>query len=231
MAGQWTLAQALDEQLCAPPLAILRKAGGKHAAPCVSLYVCRVSNEKAQRHLHRLTRRAALLLREPATGALAGAAKAMGFPDLQLRQQEQAAAKLEAAAATAGQKRRGGKKAAEAAAAAAEAAAAGERVVAEPEESSAALTAASSAALAQLQLQPAAAPFLAGSKYAGQLPRLTRRFAEVAAAAVGSEAAAAGAAATDDLAGEAAGRALELRTDVAKGAKARKKKALTGERL
>jgi hypothetical protein len=70
---------------------------------------------------------------------------------------------------------------------------------------------------------------LSGSKYAAQLPRLTRRFAEVAASAVGSEDAAAAAAAVDDLAGEAARRALELRSDVAKGAKARKKKALTGE--
>ena len=187
-----------------------------------------MSNEKAQRQLHRLTRRATQLLREPATVTLAAAAKAMGFSDL--RQQQEAEEEQPS-----GKKPRLGKKAAAAAAAAAEAAAEAERALAEPETAAAVLTAATSSAMQQLGLLPAWEPaasglsLLAGSKYAGQLPRLTRRFAEVAAAAVAAEAAAAGASAADELAGQAAERALALRLDVAKGAKARKKKALTGE--
>ncbi|KAL4440107.1 hypothetical protein ABPG75_003108 [Micractinium tetrahymenae] len=189
-------------------------------------YALRANNEKAQRQLHRLTRRATLLLREPATGALAAAAKGMGLPDLQQHQQAEAAAAA-AAAATPGKKKKG-KKAAEAAPAA-EAAAEAERALAEPATAAAVLAAARGAALQSLQGAQAAAalPLLAGSKYAPQLPRLTRRFAEVASTAVGTEAAAAGAAAANDLASEAAERALALKADVAKGAKARKKKALT----
>ena len=189
---------------------------------------------------HRLTRKAAQLLREPSTGALAAAAKQMGFGDLQREGQADKAAAGDAAAAAG--KKRLGKKAAAAAAAAAEAAVQADRALAEPETAAAVLAAARSSAVEQLAAlpgwaaaagqQPAAtaAPLslLEGSKYAAQLPRLTRRFAEVAGTVVASEAAAAGAASTDDLAGEAAGRALELRGDVAKGAKARKKKALTG---
>ena len=196
-----------------------------------------MSNEKAQRQLHRLTRRATQLLRVPATVTLAAAAKAMGFSDLQ-QQQEQAEEEQQAAAAGGqppGKKLRLGKNAAAAAVAAAEAAAEAERALAEPETAAAVLTAATSSAMQQLGSLPAWEPaatglsILAGSKYAGQLPRLTRRFAEVAAAAVAAEAAAAGASAADELAGQAAERALALRLDVAKGAKARKKKALTGE--
>lgn len=195
------------------------------------LSTCRLSrranNEKAQRQLHRLTRRATLLLREPATATLAAAAKGMGLPDLQHHQQAEAAAAA-AAAATPGNKKKG-KRAAEAAAAAG-AAAEAERTLAEPGTAAAVMAAASDAALHGLQDAEAAAllPLLVGSKYAPQLPRLTRRFAEVAGTAVMAEAAAAGAAAVDDLAGEAADRALALKADVAKGAKARKKKALTG---
>ena len=204
----------------------------------------RVSNEKAQRQLHRLTRKAAALLREPATATLAAAAKQMGFADLQAAQQA-AEADVTAAAAADGQpgkRPKRGKKAAEAAAAAAAAAAEAEQALAEPATATAVLAAASSAALSQLDVLPSWAPargagsaqapqqppLLEGSKYAAQLPRLTRRFAIVAAAAVAGGSAAAGAAAVDELAGEAAGRALELRGDTAKGAKARKKKALTG---
>ena len=202
-----------------------------------------MSNEKAQRQLHRLTRKATQLLREPASGALAAAAREMGFGDLQREGQEKAEAP---GAAAAPGKKRLGKKAAAAAAAAAEAAAQADRALAEPETAAAMLASARGTALQQLgalpgwaatgapaaQAQQAVPPLrvLEGSKYAAQLPRLTRRFADVAAAAVASEAAAAGAASADDLAGEAAGRALELRGDVTKGAKARKKKALTGGR-
>ena len=46
-------------------------------------YANRVAAEKAQRQLHRLTRRAGELLRTPVAAALAAAAKGMGFPDLQ----------------------------------------------------------------------------------------------------------------------------------------------------
>ena len=189
-------------------------------------YALRVSNEKAQRQLHRLTRRALQLLREPATAALATAAKGMGFLDLQQQQQEeqqaeQAADTLESAS----KKRRGAKRLA---AAAAEAAAA-ERTLAEPALAAAAVDAVSQQLVCATVELPAPA-LLAGSRYAAQMPRLTRRFAQVAMAAVGVDDAAACAAATDDLAGEAARRALELRMDVAKGAKARKKKALTGGR-
>lgn len=190
--------------------------------------LCRVSNEKAQRQLHRLTRKAVQLLREPATGVLAAAAKGMGFADLQQAQQAEAATAGEAAAGTTPSKKRRGKKAVEAAAAAAAVAAEADRALAEPETAAVVLAAASSTALQQLDTLPAGLPLLAGSKYAAQLPRLTRRFAGVAAAAVAVEAAAAGAASVDELAGEAAGRALALRGDVAKGAKSRKKKALTG---
>ncbi len=201
---------------------------------------CRVSNEKAQRQLHRLTRRAVQLLREPSTATLALAAKQMGFGDLQ--REGQADAAPAGTAATPVGKKRLGKKAAAAAAAAAEAAAQADHALAEPETAAVAMAAARSTAAQQLSTLPGWAPagkqqaaagapplpMLEGSKYAAQLPRLTRRFAEVAGAVVASEAAAAGAASTDDLASEAAGRALELRGDVAKGAKARKKKALTG---
>ena len=199
---------------------------------------CRASNEKAQRQLHRLTRKAVQLLREPSTGALAQAAKNMGFGDLQREGQEGSASGGTAAAAAG--KNRLGKKAAAAAAAAAEAASAADRALAEPETAVAVLAATRDAATQQLAALPgwasagekqAALLLLEGSKYAAQLPRLTRRFAEVAGAVVAGEAAAAGAASADDLASEAAGRALELRADVAKGAKARKKKALTGGRV
>ena len=203
-------------------------------------YALRVSNEKAQRQLHRLTRKATQLLREPASGALAAAARDMGFADLQRAEEQEAAAAQPEPGSTPG-KKRVGKAAAAAAAAAASAAAEAEQALAEPEVAAAVLAVASSSALQQLGTLPgwaspaggeqppdAALVLVADSKYAAQLPRLTRRFADVVAAAVAGDAAAAGAAATDELAGEAASRALALRTDVAKGAKARKKKALTG---
>jgi midasin len=183
-----------------------------------------VSNEKAQRQLHRLTRRATQMLREPAAGALMAAAKSMGFTDLQQQQQEE----QRSAAPPEGKNQRGGKKAAEAAAAL-RAAAEGERSLAHPAAAAAAVAAVSRALVHPSDEASTVAPTLAEGKYAAQLPRLTRRFVDVAAAAVGAEAAAAGAASVDELAGEAASRALELRGDVTKGAKSRKKKALTGE--
>ena len=209
---------------------------------------CRVSNDKAQRHLHRLSRRSMLLLREPSTAVLASAARAMGFADLQQQKQEDEAharAQQLEEPAEGGKKRRGGKKAAEAAAAAAQAAAA-DITLAEPATAVAIVSAVGGGALLALEALPAWSTAagaassgasqllpltLAGTKYAAHLPRLTRRFSSVAAEAVAAESAAAGAAAADELAGAAAERALALRSDVAKGAKSRKKKALTGALL
>lgn len=45
-------------------------------------YAMKVSTERNQRQLHRLTRRAEEVLAQPAAAVLAAASKAMGFPDL-----------------------------------------------------------------------------------------------------------------------------------------------------
>ena len=185
-------------------------------------YALRHSTEKTQRQLHRLWRRAVELLRQPASGPLQLAGAAMGFGDLGAPGLA-APGGTEAAAA--------GRRSKRARAAAATEPAAGH--LAQPQAALAAFTARSQALVQQLDQAPLPALVEAGGsssswKYLSQLPRLSQRFADVVSGAVASPEAAAGVLAVDDLAGQAASRALELRTDVTKGAKARKKKALTG---
>eukprot|EP00887_Chlorella_sp_A99_P000601 scaffold17.g601.t1 len=189
-------------------------------------YALRQSTEKAQRQLHRLWRHAIQLLRDPSSGTLQAAAGAMGFADLRTKLSVPAPTATGPASQHAlGRCKRAAKKAA-AQAASANAAAASQ--LADPSAVLAAFSASKQALLAQLEQQPqAGASIIEGGKYASQLPRLSRRFAEVVGGGLASHAAAAGAEAVDELASEVISRALELRGDVAKGAKARKKKALT----
>ncbi len=171
-------------------------------------YALRHAADKAQRQLHRLSRKAANALGAPARGVLAPAAAAMGLGDLAAP----AVDNPEAAPAAVSKGWRGAAPAPDApdAAALVDAAAAG-----------AALAAARAAAG-----EPVAPP-PGGGRYTAQLPALTRRFGAVVARALAAETPAVGAFySADDLAGRAAERALALRGDVAKGARARKKKAL-----
>ncbi|GAB4814208.1 hypothetical protein N2152v2_001254 [Parachlorella kessleri] len=214
-------------------------------------YAQRIATEKAQRQLHRLSRRAIQALKEPAGEVLMAAARSMGFndlaaPALDLLEISQQAASAAPAAAAAGKKKKCSRKAA-AEAADSEAALMGDEAA---ETAAAAFGATCKEALSELDALEAAqgqgqAGTLAdaegavqepmageaaglGGKYAGQLPRLTRRFRSVLVgqgqAGGSSPAAVAG---IDGLASEAAERALALRDDAEKGARSRKKKALT----
>ncbi|KAG7670517.1 hypothetical protein KSW81_003079 [Nannochloris sp. 'desiccata'] len=175
-------------------------------------YAMKASTEKAQRHLHKLCRRAADALKAPATGILAIAAKAMGLDDLTApeyvgngavytskKQQKQLPV-------------------------------GGAAVVAALADSTA-----TAAALAAAASHPAS--LLTGSfdlpevsgKYTIQLPELTVRFEKVVRRSLSAEQTASAAEVslfTDELASDVAARAVALRSDVSKGAKARKKKAL-----
>jgi midasin len=164
-------------------------------------YALKVSNEKAQRQLHRLTRRTAEVLRHPLTANLAAAAGVMGFGDLALPGletpephfplQPQAMPTLELLEAL--------------------------------NDASSAIEALTKG-LAAEALDQAVAPLDSSSRTA-QLPQLTKRFPEVLSSSLAPQRHDS-AAAVQNLASSAASRALELRADVTKGSKARKKKGL-----
>jgi hypothetical protein len=180
-------------------------------------YAMKASTEKAQRQLHRLCRRATTELREPAATVLAATAKKMGLNDLAAPAVD---APEGAPPAAASRSKKG--KAAEAQAAAAAAPAA----LFEAPLALGALGAVAGQAVAAAAGAEELAPGSAG-KYGSKLPQLTRRFAQVVGASLAGQAdAGACHAHVDGLAAEAAARALHLRQDGAKGAKARKKKAL-----
>lgn len=180
-------------------------------------YAMKASTEKAQRHLHKLCRRAADALKAPATGILAIAAKAMGLDDLTapesvgngavvLNKKQQKQLPVGGAAVVA--------------------------ALADPTATTAALAAAAAAAASQhpasLVLRSSNLPVVSG-KYTIQLPELTARFEKVVRRGLSPEQTTAAADVslfTDELASDVASRAVALRSDVSKGAKARKKKAL-----
>lgn len=161
-------------------------------------YAMKASTERAQRHLHKLCRRATEVLKGPVAGTLAVAAKAMGLDDL-------------AAPESVGESRT--RKALKPDGAA---------VV----QVLAASTAAD-AALPPVTGPPLVIP-PEGGKFTQRLPDLIPRFAGVVANGLASDNGVflKCALSADDMASEAASTAVRLRQDITKGAKARKKKAL-----
>ncbi|KAK9809153.1 hypothetical protein WJX72_010301 [[Myrmecia] bisecta] len=182
-------------------------------------YAMRVATEKAQRQLHKLTRKAEDLLKQPVAGVLAAAAKAMGFADL--------ANPDEPEGQLAGHKAR---KQAEVRVLAAEAAEDARQWSSFCAAAAASL--ASPAASSQLPTSVASALRLdQASLYQNRMPQLVQRMQAILGDAVVSLGTGAptvlGAAMFDELAGPAAERALALRGLTEKGARSRKKKALT----
>jgi len=176
-------------------------------------YAMKASTEKAQRHLHKLCRRAADALKAPATGILAIAAKAMGLDDLTapesvgngavvLSKKQQKQLPVGGAAVVA--------------------------ALADSTATAAALAAAAAPHPVSLLTGSSNLPEISG-KYTTQLPELTVRFEKVVRRGLSPEQTTAAADVslfTDELASDVAARAVALRSDVSKGAKARKKKAL-----
>jgi len=165
-------------------------------------YAMKASTERAQRHLHKLSRRAVDLLNQPVAGPLASAVKSMGLDDLTTPENIESLPT----------KRKAGRPS-------------GSRVVTVLADTSSA-AAALSALVSVDSMHDAPIP-ASGGKFTKRLHDLTKRFATVIDGALSSrEHCLLGPAlSTDELASKAASTALSLRQDVSKGAKARKKKA------
>ena len=172
-------------------------------------YAMKASTEKAQRHLHKLCRRAADALKAPATATLAIAAKSMGLDDL-------AAPESIGAAVIPGLKKHHQPPTGPATVAA----------LVNSTACSSALAAAASKPSISVESLPEAS-----GKYTKQLPELTTRFEKVVRRGltfveVDQDGLELPAIAVDEMASDVASRAVQLRGDIVKGAKARKKKAL-----
>lgn len=196
-------------------------------------YAMKSSTEKAQRHLHKLCRRVANVLKEPARSVLASAAKTMSMQDLStpenirpvLDVQHQDHNNLSnlsgsSVAATAQKSKKRGRSIDAHRSLDMDGAA----VVGALIDVSATIT--YEATLSPLMIKEDEMVQL--GKYTGQLPALMRRFTKIVGNTLVDHASQMRAPAlhADELAGKAAQRAIQLRHDVAKGAKARKKKAL-----
>jgi hypothetical protein len=172
-------------------------------------YALRSSTEKTQRQLHRLTRKAVEVLREPASAQLTAAARSMGFNDLSTPTLDQPGAtpKFAAGAPQAHQPD-------------------GALLLADSTTAAATFRQDSGAALTWLKsiLAKAVVGDQGLPQHTAQLPHLTTRFLDIVHSALAAPSLNAGH--MDSLASEVAGRALALRMDNSKGAKARKKKAL-----
>ena len=178
-------------------------------------YAMKASTEKAQRHLHKLCRRAANALKEYATSTLAIAAKSMGLDDLSA---PESVGNERAAAAAATNKSKSKKQQQHLNGAAVVAA------LADGKAAAAAFTAATAAI--GVGAISSALPDVSG-KYTKQLPELTLRFGKIVQRGLtASSPSAAASLFTDELAATVAERAVQLRSDVSKGVKSRKKKAL-----
>ncbi|KAK9820997.1 hypothetical protein WJX81_006213, partial [Elliptochloris bilobata] len=191
-------------------------------------YALRERADKAQRQLHKLQRRAAAVLAQPCASVLAAASAAMGLNDLAAP--ELPAPEASAAAHTLPKKRR---KAAATAEPNWAAQAEDDRQCWQELRAVTTQAAAASQPLAASLPPEVSAALRLGEPDArlNRLPQLARRLAAVLeAAGVGPPAfdpASLPGAGAEALAGEAAQRALELRGLTERGARARKKKALT----
>jgi len=180
-------------------------------------YAMKQSTEQAQRQLHRLTRKAEAALKEPAQSVVAGAAAALGFDDLTQHHSSDGGDIVSDDADIINTFLDSSR-----------AVAAFEKVA------TASLAAAEKGHHMNKQSLPAAATtttttIIESSKYLGKASHLNKRFKQVASTALSPSSCpnTSSMLAADDLASQAASRALELREDISKGAKARKKKALT----
>jgi len=163
-------------------------------------YAMKAAAEKAQRHLHRLSRRATVALKEPSASTLAAAAKNMGMNDLAAPENVGYVSSQELSA--------------------------GVSTATLQVNSKEALSALGAAATSVGEVS---CRVMESGKYTSQLPKLTVRFTSIASRAVGGRSEGVDISPVlfaDRLASDAAQRAVQLRGDVAKGAKARKKKAL-----
>lgn len=177
-------------------------------------YAMKQSTEQAQRQLHRLSRKAEAALKEPAQSVVAGAAAALGFDDLAPHQNSGDEGHIAFEDANIIDTILDSSSAVEAF----------EKVA------TASLTAAEKGHVNEQSLPAAATTtIMESSKFLGKVSHLNRRFKQVASTALSASSCpnTSSILAADDLASQAAARAVELREDISKGAKARKKKALT----